>query len=182
MSRSPFLLAFLVLIAVSAAPAQELPQNWADGTHWRSIGPSTMGGRIISLAVYENEPSTWWAATASGGLLKTTNNGITFEHQFDRESTVSIGNVCVSQSNKDIVWVGTGEGNPRNSVSFGNGVYRSLDSGATWNHMGLEESFQIAEIRVHPEDENTIFVAALGPLHPQPRVLVVLPREPACQL
>ena len=152
----------------AAAPllsAQQLPDSWAEGLHWRSIGPATMGGRIISLAVYEAEPSTWWAATASGGLLKTTNNGTTFEHQFDRESVVSIGHVAVSQSDKDVVWVGTGEANPRNSVSYGKGVYKSTDGGKTWQHMGLAQTFQTGRIAIHPTNPDIVYVGALGRLY-----------------
>ncbi|MGC6487114.1 MAG: VPS10 domain-containing protein [Planctomycetota bacterium] len=154
-------------LAAVASPllAQQLPEAWAEDLHWRSIGPSTMGGRIISLAVYEAEPSTWWAATASGGLLKTTNNGTTFEHQFDQESVVSIGHVAVSQSNKDVVWVGTGEANPRNSVSYGNGVYKSTDGGKTWTHMGLAKTFQTGRIAIHPTNPDVVYVGALGRLY-----------------
>src|SRR5262245_32217172 len=104
-----------------------VPAAWVNKFQWRPIGPATMGGRITGIAVFEADPTTYWVATASGGLLKTTNNGHTFEHQFDREATVSIGAVTVAPSNKDIVWVGTGEANPRNSVSFGDGVYKSTD-------------------------------------------------------
>ena len=161
--QSTAALAFLA--ASSSLTAQQLPEQWADQLHWRSIGPASMGGRIIALAVYEAEPTTWWAATASGGLLKTTNNGITFEHQFDRQSVVSIGHVAVSQSNKDIVWVGTGEANPRNSVSYGNGVYKSEDGGKTWSHMGLKDSFQTGRIAIHPADPNVVYVGALGRLY-----------------
>jgi len=161
--RSTAALAFLA--ASFSLTAQQLPQQWADQLHWRNIGPASMGGRIIALAVYEAEPTTWWAATASGGLLKTTNNGITFEHQFDRQSVVSIGHVAVSQSNKDIVWVGTGEANPRNSVSYGNGVYKSEDGGKTWSHMGLKNSFQTGRIAIHPTDPAIVYVGALGRLY-----------------
>lgn len=153
------------LAFVSSLPSQQLPEAWANQLHWRSIGPATMGGRIISLAVFEKEPSTWWAATASGGLLKTTNNGTTFEHQFDRESVVSIGHVAVAPSNKDIVWVGTGEANPRNSVSYGNGVYKSVDGGKTWSHMGLAKTFQTGRIAIHPQDPDVVYVGALGRLY-----------------
>lgn len=142
----------------------EIPLHWANGLDWRSVGPACMGGRITDVSVNPNNPSEQWISSATGGLLHTTNNGVTYEHQFQNQRVSSIGAVAVSPSNPKVVWVGTGECNPRNSVSFGNGVYRSLDSGATWNHMGLEDSFQIAEIRIHPEDENTIFVAALGRL------------------
>ena len=106
----------------------------------------------VALAVYDADPTTYWVATASGGLLKTVNNGISFEHQFDREATVSIGAVAVAPSDKNIVWVGTGEANPRNSVSYGDGVYKSTDGGKTWKNMGLKTSFQIGSIVVHPKN------------------------------
>ncbi|XZE44216.1 PDZ domain-containing protein [Pirellulaceae bacterium SH467] len=154
------------------APADEkkewdgvLSKEWLKGIRWRNVGPANMGGRIVDLAVNENSPSTWWAATASGGLLKTTNNGISFEMQFDKEATVSIGAVAVSKSNPDVVWVGTGENNPRNSVSYGDGVYKSTDGGKTWKNMGLKKTFQIGEIVVHPTDPNTVYVGALGRLY-----------------
>ncbi len=141
-----------------------LPQSWADRTTWRSIGPANMGGRITAVTVYEQDPCIWWAATASGGLLKTTNNGVNFEHQFDDQATVSIGDVQVAQSNPDIVWVGTGESNPRNSVSWGDGVYKSVDGGKTWQNMGLRESFQIGALAIHPENPDVVWVGALGRL------------------
>ncbi|MCR9245170.1 MAG: PDZ domain-containing protein [bacterium] len=164
-SMSAFAVFTTAAVLPSLAFAQQLPESWADKLHWRSIGPSNMGGRIIALAVFEQKPTTWWAATASGGLLKTTNNGTTFEHQFDRESVVSIGHVAVAQSDENIVWVGTGEANPRNSVSYGNGVYKSTDGGKSWQHMGLKESFQIGRIAVHPEDPDVVYVGALGRLY-----------------
>jgi len=142
-----------------------IPPEWIKTLNWRSIGPAAMGGRIVALSVYEADPTTYWVATASGGLLKTTNNGITFEHQFDHEATVSIGDVCVAPSNKDIVWVGTGENNPRNSVSYGDGVYKSTDGGKTWKNMGLKKSFQIGRIIVHPKNPDIVYVGALGRLY-----------------
>lgn len=144
--------------------AQALPDEWMKPFKWRSIGPANMSGRIVALTVVESKPDHWWAATASGGLLKTTNNGMTFEHQFDREKTVSIGDVAVCQSNPDILWVGTGESNPRNSVSYGNGVYKSVDGGKTWKHMGLDETYQIGSVAIHPDDPDVVFVGALGRL------------------
>jgi S1-C subfamily serine protease/photosystem II stability/assembly factor-like uncharacterized protein len=142
-----------------------MPAEWVKALKWRSIGPAGMGGRITAISVYEADPSTWWVATASGGLVKTTNNGVTYEHQFDQEATVSIGDVCVAQSNKDVVWVGTGEGNPRNSVSWGDGVYKSVDGGKTWKRMGLEKTFQTGAIVVHPKNPDIVYVGALGRLY-----------------
>lgn len=157
---------------LTSAPAQEaaelptptLDPAWVDTFDWRFIGPANMSGRIVDLAVYEADPSIFYVATASGGLLKTTNNGTTFEHQFDHESTVSIGDVAVAATNPDIVWVGTGEQNPRNSVSWGDGVYKSVDGGTTWEHMGLAESFQIGKVLIHPENPDIVLVGALGRL------------------
>jgi len=148
--------------AAAATPA--LPQAWADAIDWRSIGPANMSGRITALSIVESDPSIWYVATASGGLLKTTNNGVTFTHHFDDQATVSIGDVCAAPSDPQIVYIGTGESNPRNSVSWGNGVYRSADGGATWTHAGLEESYQIGRVVVHPKDPDTVYVAALGRL------------------
>src|SRR5438034_437199 len=146
-------------------PESTLNPEWIKPFAWRSIGPATMGGRITAISVYEADPTTYWVATASGGLVKTTNNGVTFEHQFDKEATVSIGDVCVAPSDKNIVWVGTGENNPRNSVSYGDGVYKSTDGGKKWKNMGLNKTFQIGKIIVHPKDPNIVYVGALGRLY-----------------
>ena len=143
----------------------EISREWLKGLRWRGIGPANMGGRITDIAVVESDPSTWWAATGGGGLIKTTNNGISFQHQFDKEATVSIGSIAVASSDPNIVWVGTGENNPRNSVSYGDGVYKSTDGGKTWKNMGLKQSFQIGEIVIHPTDANTVYVGALGRLY-----------------
>ncbi|MBX7105541.1 MAG: PDZ domain-containing protein, partial [Gemmataceae bacterium] len=151
--------------ATPAKPPEGLPESWVKSLTWRNIGPATMGGRITAISVVESDPSTYWIATASGGLVKTENNGTTFTHQFDRQSTVSIGAVCVAPSDRNILWVGTGEANPRNSVSYGDGVYKSVDGGKTFQHMGLRETFQIGKIVVHPKDPNTVYVGALGRLY-----------------
>jgi photosystem II stability/assembly factor-like uncharacterized protein len=142
-----------------------LSADWIKALTWRSIGPAAMGGRITAISVFEGDPSTYFVATASGGLLKTVNNGVTFEHQFDRENTVSIGDVCVAPSDRNIVWVGTGENNPRNSVSYGDGLYKSTDGGKTWKNMGLKKSFQIGRIAIHSTNPNVVYVGALGRLY-----------------
>jgi photosystem II stability/assembly factor-like uncharacterized protein len=149
----------------SVASAGTLSPDWIKTMTWRCIGPAAMSGRIIAISVNENDPSTFWIATASGGLLKTVNNGVTFQHQFDHEGTISIGDVCVAPSDPNIVWVGTGENNPRNSVSYGDGVYKSTDGGKTWKNMGLKKSFQIGRVVVHPKNPNIVYVGALGRLY-----------------
>ena len=135
-----------------------VPQDWVKSMKWRNIGPANMAGRIVAISVFEADPSTWFVATASGGLLKTTNNGSTFEHLFDKQATVSIGAVAVAPSNRDVVWVGTGEANPRNSVSWGDGVYKSTDGGKTWANMGLKGTYQTGDLIVHPTNPDVVYV------------------------
>jgi photosystem II stability/assembly factor-like uncharacterized protein len=146
-------------------PAGTIDPEWVKSLSWRCIGPAAMGGRIVAVSAFEADPCTYWIATASGGLLKTTNNGVTFEHQFDHEATVSIGDVAVAQADRNVVWVGTGENNPRNSVSYGDGVYKSTDGGKSWKNMGLTKTFQIGRIAIHPKNPNIVYVGALGRLY-----------------
>ena len=129
---------------------------------WRGIGPATMGGRVTSTAGVAGDPSTFFVASASGGLYRTTNGGNTFESVFTQQPVLSIGAVTVAPSDPDVVYAGTGEGDPRNTTSFGNGVYRSTDGGDTWVHLGLPDSERIAEVKVHPENPDVVFVAAMG--------------------
>lgn len=142
-----------------------VPADWVDSLRWRSIGPAGMGGRITAISVFEADPSTYWVATAGCGLLKTENGGTTFEHQLDREATCSIGDVCVAPSDRNVIYAGMGEGNPRNSVSYGDGVYKSADGGKTWANVGLRKSYQIGRVVVHPTDPNIVYVGALGRLY-----------------
>ncbi len=133
--------------------------------NWRSIGPANMSGRITDVEVHATDPSHWWLATASGGVLKTTNRGTTVEHQFDKENTVSVGAIASDPSNKETLWVGTGEINPRNSVSYGDGVYKSTDGGKSFEHVGLAETYQISRILVHPKNSDVVYVGAQGRLY-----------------
>lgn len=131
---------------------------------WRSIGPANCGGRIADFAVVEKHPATFYVATATGGLFKTTNRGQTWSGVFDRQPVASIGAVAVWQKHPDVVWVGTGEANNRNSSSWGDGVYRSSDGGESWTHVGLEATREIARVVIDPEDSATVYVAAMGKL------------------
>ncbi|MFO7768484.1 MAG: hypothetical protein R6W82_05970 [bacterium] len=130
----------------------------------RTIGPANMSGRIVDLAVVESDTYTFYVASATGGLWKTTDNGITYEPVFEREGTHSIGDVAVYQADPRFVWVGTGERANRQSSSWGDGVYRSDDGGETWTHLGLEESHHIGRIVLHPSDPDIAWVAAMGHL------------------
>ena len=132
--------------------------------HFRPLGPASMSGRISDLAVYEANPAIFYVGTAHGGVWKTVNNGTTFEAQFQDLGLMSIGDVAISQSNPDLVWVGTGESNNRQSTSWGNGVYKSTDGGKSYQRMGLPTSRHINRIVIDPRANDTVFVAATGPL------------------
>jgi photosystem II stability/assembly factor-like uncharacterized protein len=147
-----------------AADGVELPAGFLDQLAPRPIGPANMGGRISAIAVVEGKPSTLYVAAASGGLWKTTNNGTTWTPVFDNQATASIGDVAVSKSDPDVVWVGTGEANARNSVSWGDGVYKSTDGGKSWKNMGLADSEHIGRIIIHPKNPDIVYVATLGRL------------------
>ena len=145
-------------------PGPAIPEKLLDGLKWRCIGPANMGGRIDDFAVVEGNPDIIYAGTASGGLWKTTNNGVTWEPIFDGETTSSIGDVAVAPSSPDTDWVGTGEPNNRQRSSWGDGVYKSEDGGRTWKNMGLRETHHIGRIVVHPANPDIVYVAALGRL------------------
>lgn len=132
---------------------------------YRSIGPSRQGGRIVDIAVDPLKPFTFYVATASGGLWKTTNNGTTFTPIFDDQSVISIGDMAVAPSDPNIVWVGTGEANNSRSSYWGDGVYKSEDGGESWKNMGLKESHHIGRIIIHAENPDIVYVAALGHLY-----------------
>ncbi len=129
---------------------------------WRSIGPANMGGRVADIEGVPNDPNTVYVATGSGGIFKTTNGGIDWTPIFDRQNTISVGDIALEPGNPDVIWVGTGESNVRNSVSFGDGVYKSTDGGKTWKHLGLKDTNTISKIIVHPKNPDIAYVAAVG--------------------
>ena len=135
-----------------------------DALHFRPIGPASMSGRIADIAVYETNTAIFYVGTAHGGVWKTTNNGTTFEAQFQDQGLMSIGDVTVSQNNPDLVWVGTGESNNRQSTSWGDGVYKSTDGGKTFTNIGLKTSHHINRIVIDPRNNDVVLVAATGPL------------------
>jgi len=159
-----------LLLAVASLPGAARAQSptqvsdLANAMEFREIGPTIMGGRISDLAVVESDPSTFYVGTATAGVWKTENAGITFHPVFDDEETASVGDVTVAPSNPNVVWVGTGEPQNRQSSPWGNGVYRSMDGGRTWAHLGLEATHHISRIAVHPRDPDVAYVAAVGHL------------------
>ncbi len=132
------------------------------GLEWRSIGPANMGGRVTDIEGVPGDPSTYYVAGANGGLWKTTNGGTTFKALFTNQKVYSIGAVAIAPSNPGILYVGTGEGDPRNSASFGDGVYRSNDGGESWTWLGLKDSEKIKRIRIHPTNPDIAYVAVVG--------------------
>ena len=134
------------------------------GLKLRLIGPALLSGRIVDIAVNPKDKSTFYIAAASGGVWKTTNKGTSFTPVFDTQGSYSIGCVAIDQNNPHIVWVGSGENNSQRSVSYGDGVYKSIDDGKTWKNMGLKNSEHIGMILIDPRNSNVVYVAAQGPL------------------
>ena len=176
MRRSRFALILVVLSLLAVVPRAGTGQDAASAARpaadpvlsaleFRSIGPTRQSGRFVDFAVPSQEPFTFYAATASGGLWKTVNNGQSFSPIFDHERVFSIGDIAVAPSDPKVVWVGTGEANNSRSTYWGNGAYRSTDAGKTWTNMGLPESHHIGRIVIHPTDPNIVYVAALGHLY-----------------
>jgi len=150
----------LLLTVTPGAPAQ----GPFDRLAFRAIGPAAPSGRIDDFAVFEKNPAVFYIASATGGLWKTINNGTTFTAVFDSQSVSSIGDVAIAPDDPNVVWVGTGEPNNRQSSSWGDGIYKSTDGGRAWKNMGLRESRQIARIVVDPADHDVVYVAVLGDL------------------
>jgi len=153
--------------APGAAPADTARSPLASavsGLRLRSIGPALLSGRVSDVAVHPTNRKIWYVATASGGLWKTTNAGTTFSPIFDDQSSYSIGVVVIDPKNSNVVWVGTGENNAQRSVSYGDGVYQSIDGGRTWQNVGLKESEHIGKILIDPRNSDVVYVAAQGPV------------------
>ncbi len=155
----------IFFLGMTGLSAQELDPDLLKTFTYREIGPTRQGGRYVDFAVPNGQPFTFYTATASGGLWKTTNSGITYESIFEPPSVFSIGDIAVAPSAPDEVWVGTGEGNNSRSVYWGDGIYKSTDAGKTWTNMGLKETQHIGRIVIHPGNPDIVYVAALGHLY-----------------
>jgi photosystem II stability/assembly factor-like uncharacterized protein len=154
---------FSLSVAVAAQQAVKFDAATVSGLPARNIGSAMMSGRIAAVAaVNENGRLTVFIGAASGGVWKSVNGGTTFKPVFDRQSVQSIGSVTIDPSNSKIVWVGTGESWTRNSVSIGDGIYKSTDGGENWINMGLKDSEHIAKILVDPKDSNSVLACATG--------------------
>lgn len=164
------MVAFMAVVVswATASGQNEEESIWDDknfnGLEWRGIGPALMAGRIADIAIHPEDESTWYVAVGSGGVWKTTNNGITWTTVFDDQPVYSIGCVTIDPNNPSIIWLGTGENVGGRHVGYGDGIYRSPDGGKTWKNMGLKDSEHISKIIVHPENSDIVWVAAQGPL------------------
>ena len=160
----------LALAAASSLRAQatdleHLRTNVLGQLQWKELGPVSFGGRIVDIEAHPQNANVFWVASASGGLFRTDNRGLTFAPQFQDAYSISIGDLAVAPSAPDVLYVGTGESNNQRSSYWGNGVHKSADGGKTWTHVGLEGTDHIGRVVVHPQNPDVVFVAALGALY-----------------
>jgi photosystem II stability/assembly factor-like uncharacterized protein len=146
-------------------PPVAVAQPWPNDSSWRQIGPAAFGGRVDDIEAVASDPRIIFVASAGGGVFRSKNNGTTWEPVFDKfGNTLSIGDIAIAPSDPNVVWVGTGEANNRQSSTLGDGVYKSTDGGTTWRHMGLRETQSIGRIVIDPRNSNVVVVAAVGHL------------------
>jgi photosystem II stability/assembly factor-like uncharacterized protein len=166
----PFIV-FGVLVPLNSLAQKKNPEpspiydaSTVNALSFRMVGPALTSGRVGDIAVDPKRPDRWFVAAAAGGVWLTTNHGTSFQPIFDSYGSYSIGCVKIAPSNSNTIWVGTGENNNQRSVSYGDGVYKSLDGGKSFTNMGLKLSEHIGNIVIHPQDEQTVIVAAYGPV------------------
>ncbi|HRK20370.1 MAG TPA: hypothetical protein PLX06_01085 [Fimbriimonadaceae bacterium] len=141
------------------------PAKLLEPLAFRNINPSTFGGRILDIESPSNDPNKLYIATADGGVMLSINGGTTWTPLFDKENAGSIGDIAISHSNPDVIWVGTGENTSTRSAHYGDGVYKSTDGGKTWTNMGLKESKRIGQIVIDPKNPDIVYVASMGYLY-----------------
>jgi len=156
------MLALAIVAALACAALQAQDVKAFASLEWRFIGPANMGGRGADIEGVPGNPNIVYAGFGGGGLWKTTNGGHTWTPVFEKQGAYSIGDIAIEPGNPDVVWLGSGESNTRNSVSFGDGVYKTTDGGKTWKHMGLRETERISRVLVHPANPDIVYVGALG--------------------
>ncbi len=156
------LLLTTILANPSDAQTPDQIQSALSSVEWRAIGPANMGGRVSAIQGVPGNPRIFWVGGADGGVFKTTNGGTTFEEQFTDQPVYSIGALALAPSDYNVLWLGSGEGDPRNSTSYGNGVYRSTDGGEHWTYLGLAGTERIKRVVVDPRDPDVALVCALG--------------------
>jgi photosystem II stability/assembly factor-like uncharacterized protein len=158
---SLFVLLGLIFLALPSFAQQSIDQKTFEGMKWRLIGPFR-GGRSLAVAGVASQPNTHYFGAVSGGVWKTTDGGITWDPIFDKQNISSIGALAVADSDPNVLYVGTGEACIRGNISYGDGVYKSVDAGKTWKNIGLKDTRHIGAVIVHPTNPDVAFVAALG--------------------
>ncbi|MBZ5534945.1 MAG: hypothetical protein LAO31_03235 [Acidobacteriia bacterium] len=153
--------AIVCLLSTRLEARTPLSQDLFSGMRWRLVGPHR-GGRVLTVAGVRGQPNTYYFGAVGGGVWKTADKGEVWIPLFDREPIASIGALAIAPSNPDIIFVGTGEADMRSDISFGDGVYKSMDGGRTWKHAGLKDSRHIGRILVDPKNPDIVLVAALG--------------------
>src|SRR5215213_2252532 len=167
MKRFAFITTLMIATIAVGPLFSQSPAFTADmftGLRARSIGPAVTSGRVMTIAVDPSNAAVFYLGAASGGVWKTVNGGATWQPVFDTQGSFSIGWITIDPKRPNIVWVGTGERNSQRSVGYGDGVYRSDDGGRSWTNVGLKNSEHIGRIVIDPEDGDTAYVAAQGPL------------------
>lgn len=154
--------ALLAVLMIGGLWAAEVSPTLLSGLHWREIGPARFSSRVDDVAGVPGNPNILYSANSTGGLWRSTNGGTTFESVFNDGGTLSVGAVAISPDNPNVVYIGTGEGFPRNSISFGDGLYKSVDGGNTWKDMGLKDTRRFSRIVVNPQNPQIVFAAAMG--------------------
>src|SRR6202142_1957302 len=155
------IVAFFFLFLIASTIAQSVPSELVNGLKWRLIGPFR-GGRAVAVAGVPGDSTTFYFGGVNSGIWRTTDAGTVWTPIFDKQPVGSIGAIAVAPSDPKTIYAGTGESDIRSSLSSGNGVYRSMDGGSTWTHIGLEETRQISRIVVDPQNANVVYVGALG--------------------
>src|SRR5487761_457420 len=157
----PWSLLALLLVFVPLLQAQPLNPSLYSSLSRRLIGPFR-GGRVAAVPGVPGQPNRFYFGSVGGGVWETRNAGRTWDPIFDKEPVASIGAIAVAPSEPNVIYVGSGEADIRSDISYGNGMYKSTDGGATWRHIGLEDTFQIGSVLVDPKNADVVYVAALG--------------------
>jgi photosystem II stability/assembly factor-like uncharacterized protein len=148
--------------ADKGAPPRDPVSDAVRRLNWRSVGPANNAGRISVVVGVPGDPFTYYVAGANGGIIKTTNGGTTFKPIFDKQDVSSIGAIAIAPSDPNVIYVGSGEGNPRNNASIGDGMYKSIDGGEHWTHIGLEKSDKIARLVIDAHNPDIVFACSIG--------------------
>ena len=170
LQMKPKLLLLFIIASFYIANAQQISLDDFKNMKPRNIGPSGMSGRITAIDVVLKNPNIIYLGAASGGIWKTENSGNSWTPLFEEQPIMNIGSLAIQQSNPNIVWAGTGEGNPRNSLNLGEGIYKTMDAGKTWKCMGLEKTRNIHRVIIDPANPDIVYAAAIGnpyAIHPE---------------